>query len=105
MVQRVRQSLVGGPSVHSKLRAILENAPIKLIAVLLFAILVPSVLVTALGLVAVFLADTFVPGTFSQPRLGTAEELHPPLPQAWAHRPRLFSAYPPDAHTRPPQLR
>src|SRR5437867_2305844 len=33
MVQRVRQSLLGGPSVHSKLRAILENAPIKLIAV------------------------------------------------------------------------
>ena len=46
--------------MHSKLRAILENAPIKLIAVLLFAILVPSVLVTALGLVAVFQADTFV---------------------------------------------
>src|SRR5437867_691962 len=104
MVQRVRQSLVGGPSVHSKLRAILENAPIKLIAVLLFAILVPSVLVTALGLVAVFQADTFVRDRFSKPLVGKVEEFHARLKQEWAKRLELFAAYLHDAHRRLPQL-
>jgi signal transduction histidine kinase len=86
--------------VRSKLRGLFENAPIKLIAVVLFAVLVPSVLVTALGIVAVFQAGEFVRDRFSAPlgeKLGRLEE---DLGEEWARTLDFYAEVLRDAQDR-----
>jgi len=90
---------------RSKFKAFLENAPVKLTAIMLFAILVPSVLVTAVGLVAVFQADLFVRDRFSRPIREKVARLRENVRDSWAQRLGLYADYLSDAGQRVQYLR